>query len=283
MKTTKKFLSCDSTFADADIVLFGVPYDATSTYRRGSALGPQKMREDSEEAIEKYSPYQNKSLKEIKVHDAGDINITSEDPAPMVYSTEAKATEILDANKFPFMLGGEHLVTLGAVRAVAKKYPSFVIIHFDAHADLREDFDGQVLNHATVVRRCFDIVGKGNIFQFGIRSGTRCEFEFAAENTQLTRCNFNNLDKAIKAIGNRPVYLTVDLDVLDPSEFPGTGTPEAGGVSFSQLFAATQDIFRSLNVVAADINEFSPACDPNGISTALACKYLRETLLMIRK
>lgn len=281
MGKSSKFIGCEAKFEDAKVVLFGAPYDATSTYRKGSRLAPTAIRKESD-GIETYSPYVHRDLADIVVHDAGDLKFPSVDPAPMVYAVEACTARILDAKKFPLMLGGEHLVTLGAFRAVHQKYPDVRIIHFDAHTDLRDDWYWQKLNHSTVIRRCFDIIGKGKIFQFGIRSGERAEFEFAKANTHLCKHGFDSLDTAIKAIGNYPVYFTIDLDILDPSEFGGTGTPEAGGVSFLALLEATKKVFRNLNVVGCDITELSPPHDKNGASTALACKYLREVLLLIK-
>jgi len=264
---SKKFLGCNASFDDAQIVLFGVPYDATATYRKGSRLAPAAIRKESD-GIETYSPYINKDLEDIKVHDAGDIKIKGSDPAPMVYSVEAQTQKIIDAGKFPIMLGGEHLVTLGAVRAVAKKYPDLAIVHFDAHADLRDDWEGKRLNHSTVMRRCFEITP--HIYQYGIRSGTREEFDFIKKHI------LKELPKG------RPVYFTVDLDVLDPSEMGGTGTPEAGGITFLDLLEQTKKVF-GLNVVACDINELCPPYDTNGASTALACKFLREVILLCQK
>jgi agmatinase len=276
-----KFIGCESSFDDADIVLFGVPYDATSTYRKGSRLAPNAIRKEST-GIETYSPYIDRDLEDLKIHDAGDLQIKSKDQAPMIYLVEAQTQKILDAGKFPVMLGGEHLVTLGTFKAIHKKYPDVCIVHFDAHTDLRDNWEGERLNHSTVIRRCFELTGKDRIFQFGIRSGERTEFEWAKTNTHLCKNNFATLGDALKQIGNRPVYFTIDLDVLDPSEMGGTGTPEAGGVTFLELLGATQKIFQTLNVVGCDINELSPPYDTNGASTALACKYLREVLLLIK-
>jgi agmatinase len=295
----KKFIACDKTFADASIVLFGAPYDATSTYRKGSRFAPNKIREESF-GIETYSPYCDRDLEDLAIHDAGDLQFKNSpsgrrggreadgvvDPAPMVYAIEAQTEKILSANKFPIMLGGEHLVTLGAFRAIHQKYPDVCIIHFDAHTDLRDNWEGQKLNHSTVISRCYDVIADPRnirIFQFGIRSGERAEFEFAKFNTHLCKHNFATLKDALKAIGTRPVYFTVDLDILDPSEMGGTGTPEAGGVTFLELLDATQKIFQTVNVVGCDINELSPPYDHNGASTALACKYLREVLLLCQK
>ena len=193
-----------------------------------------------------------------------------------------EAAEILDAGKMPVLLGGEHLVTLGAVRAAVKKFPDLRIIHFDAHADLREDYLGVKLSHACVMRRCHDILGDGRIWQFGIRSGTRDEFAFMKAGHVTTEPFSVKTLSALEFPKGTPVYLTVDLDVLDPSEFPGTGTQEAGGLKFGELLSALTEIFSRFNVVAFDNVELSPALDPSGRSTALACKLLREELLAIR-
>ena len=165
---------------------------------------------------------------------------------------------------------------------MAKKYPDLHIIQFDAHTDLREEYLGQVYSHASVIRRCWDILGDNKIFQFGIRSGERAEWEFAKKHVHTTKFNFEGLDSVVESLKDKPIYLTIDLDVLDPSEFPGTGTPEAGGVSFVDLHNAIEKVSK-LNIVGIDINELSPVYDQSGQSTALACKLLREILLFIYK
>ena len=195
---------------------------------------------------------------------------------------EKFTAEILSDGKLPLMIGGEHLVTLGAVRAVASEYENLHIIHFDAHADLRDDYLGVKLSHATVMHRCHDIVGDGKIFQFGIRSGDRSEIEWGKEHVSTCRFDFSNLKDTADMLKekNVPVYFTVDLDVLDPSVFPGTGTPEAGGVTYLQLTDAIKKV-TELNIVGMDIVELSPPYDSSGSSTALACKLLREILLYL--
>jgi agmatinase len=181
------------------------------------------------------------------------------------------------------MIGGEHLVSLPAIKQAAKKYPNLNVIHFDAHTDLREDYLGQALSHSSVIRRVWDILGDKHIWQYGIRSGTREEFYWAKEgHTSMCLHNFDTLDKDINDIGDLPVYLTIDLDVLDPSIFPGTGTPEAGGVSFLELVGALKAVSK-LNIIGADIVELSPHYDHSGSSTAVACKVLREVVLAMQK
>ena len=168
------------------------------------------------------------------------------------------------------------------MKAIAEKYPDLHIIQFDAHTDLRDEYLGQYYSHASVIRRCWDIVGDDRIFQFGIRSGERDEWKFAKEHLHTTKFNFDGLDEAVEKLKGKPVYFTLDLDVLDPSEFPGTGTPEAGGVTFVELHKAIEKISQ-LNIVGLDMNELSPVYDQSGQSTALACKLLREILLFIYK
>ena len=213
------------------------------------------------------------------MHDAGDLELPFGAPDRALEMIETQATAILADGKMPILLGGEHLVTLGAVRAVAKRFPDLRILHFDAHADLRTDYLGVALSHACVLRRCHDLLGDGRIWQFGIRSGTREEFAFMREGHVVTEPFTLNTLSQLSFPEGTPVYLTVDLDVLDPSEFPGTGTPEAGGVRFVELLAALRDVLTRFNVVALDNVELSPPLDPSGRSTALACKLLREELL----
>ena len=277
------FIGADSTFEDSRIVIFGAPYDSTTSFRPGTRFGPSAIRSESF-GIETYSPYQDRDLEtDVAVHDAGDLELPFGAPDRALAMIEAKADEILSSGKIPFLLGGEHLVSLGAVRAAAKRFPDLHIIHFDAHADLREDYLGVRLSHACVMRRCHDILGDGRIWQFGIRSGTHDEFAFMREGHVTTEPFSVNTLATLSFPECTPVYLTVDLDVLDPSEFPGTGTQEAGGLRFTELRSSLTEILRRFNVVALDNVELSPGLDASGRSTALACKILREQLLSLAR
>lgn len=272
------FIAAEAAFDDARAVLFGAPFDGTTSFRPGTRFGPQAIRAESD-GIETYSPYQNKDLEDIAVFDSGDLLLPFGNTEAVLSMIEARTQEILDAGKMPVMIGGEHLVTLGAVRAMVKKYPDLHIIHFDAHADLRDDYLGERLSHATVLRRSWDLLGDGRIHQFGIRSGERSEFEFALEHTDFHPFNVKDVLDVVLALGDKvPVYVTLDLDVLDPSLFCGTGTPEAGGIFFQDLEEALLAL-EALNVVGFDMNELSPHYDASGVSTAVACKVLREMLL----
>lgn len=277
------FIGCESSFEEASIVLYGAPFDSTTSFRPGARFGPSAMRHESF-GLETYSPYQDKDLMDIDVFDSGDLELCFGSSEMALSDIQKRAEEILKAEKFPLLLGGEHLVTLGAVRAVAAKYPELHIIHFDAHADLRDDYLGAKLSHACVVRRCHEILGDGRIHQFCIRSGEREEFQFASRHTDFHPFTFDGLEETVRELKEKqaPVYFTIDLDCLDPSAFPGTGTPEAGGVSFLELLKAIRTVSQA-NVVGADVNELAPMLDASGVSTATACKVLRELLLAIAK
>ena len=277
------FIGCESSFEEASIVLYGAPFDSTTSFRPGARFGPAAMRHESF-GLETYSPYQDRDLMDISVFDSGDLELCFGSSEMALADIQKRAEEILEADKFPLLLGGEHLVTLAAVRAVAAKYPDLHIIHFDAHADLRDDYLGARLSHACVLRRCHDLLGDGRIHQFCIRSGEREEFRFAAQHTDFHPLSFDGLEETVRELKekNSPIYFTIDLDCLDPAAFPGTGTPEAGGVTFLELLEAIR-IVAQANVVGADVNELAPMLDASGVSTATACKVLRELLLAIAK
>ena len=282
-KNVETFIGCDSEYEDAKIVLFGAPFDSTTSFRPGARFGSSAIRHESF-GLETYSPYQDKDLTDYAVFDSGDLELCFGSSKAALSAIEDRTMAILNDQKLPLMVGGEHLVTLGAVRAVLKKYPNLHIIHFDAHADLRDDYLGADLSHACVIRRCHDLVGDGRIHQFCIRSGEKAEFEFAKNHTDIHPFQFDGLSELVNQlkISGVPVYFTIDLDCLDSSVFPGTGTPEAGGVTFMQLLSAILEVCQT-NVVGADINELAPMLDHSGVSTATACKVLRELLLALSK
>lgn len=277
-KNIQTFIGCDSEYDDAKIVLFGAGFDGTTSFRPGTRFAPSAIRSESF-GIETYSPYQDKDMTDYSYFDSGDLELPFGSVRRTVADIAMRTDTILADGKIPFMIGGEHLVTLGAVMAVKDKAEDLYIIHFDAHADLRDDYLGQPLSHACVLRRCHELVGDDHIFQFGIRSGDREEFVFASEHTEMHKFNFNNLEEVVEKLKGKKVYFTLDLDVLDPSVFPGTGTPEAGGVTFEELRKAVTLVCSKLDIVGCDVNELSPHYDQSGASTAVACKIIREMLL----
>jgi agmatinase len=271
------FIGCDASYEDAKIALFGAPFDSTASFRPGARFAPQAMRTDSA-AIETFSPYLNRDLRDTAVFDAGDLELPFGSAARALEEIERFCDKIYGGGKIPAMIGGEHLVTLGAVRAAAKKHRGLAVIHFDAHADMRGDYIGEKLSHATVIRRVWELVGDGSVFQFGIRSGCKEEFEWGLKHVSTERFTASRVSETAETLKDRPVYVTIDLDVLDPSEFPGTGTPEAGGFSFGELLESVEAC-AELNITGFDLCELSPHYDASGISTAAACKTLRETLI----
>lgn len=279
-KNIQTFIGCDSEYDEAKIVLFGAGFDGTTSFRPGTRFAPMAIRSESF-GIETYSPYQDKDMTDYSYFDSGDLELPFGSVRRTIADIAMRTDTILNDGKIPFMIGGEHLVTLGAVMAVKDKAEDLYIIHFDAHADLRDDYLGQPLSHACVLRRCHELVGDGHIFQFGIRSGDRGEFVFASEHTEMNKFNFDNLEETVEKLKGKKVYFTLDLDVLDPSVFPGTGTPEAGGVSFEELRKAVTLVCSKLDIVGCDVNELSPHYDQSGASTAVACKIIREMLLAL--
>ncbi len=281
-RNVETFIGCDASYADARIVLFGAPFDSTTSFRPGTRFAPHAIRSESF-GLETYSPWLDRDLEDISVFDSGDIELCIGSADKALDQISERTSTILADGKIPFMIGGEHLVTLGAFREVFKKYPDIHIIHFDAHTDLRDDYLDVKLSHACVLRRCHDLVGDGRIHQFGIRSGERAEWQWArAGHTDLHPFNFEGLKDTVAALGKVPVYFTIDLDVMDPSVFPGTGTPEYGGVTFMQLFEAIKIVCGGCNIVGLDVNELCPTYDQTGASTAAACKIIRELLLSIK-
>lgn len=281
-RNVETFLGCEGSYEDARIVLYGAPFDSTTSYRPGTRFASRTMRAESY-GLETYSPYQDLDLEDAKVFDGGDLELCFGDAEKALGDIKFFTSRVLKDGKLPFLIGGEHLVSLPAIEAVFEKHPDLCLVHFDAHTDLREDYLGARLSHATVIRRAWDILGDGRIHQFGIRSGERAEFCWAREHTHLHKFNFEGLEESINSLKGKPVYFTIDLDVLDPSVFPGTGTPEAGGVTFLELLEAALKVIRGCDVVGCDMVELSPPYDASGASTAVALKLLREMLLCLER
>ncbi|WP_321315042.1 agmatinase [Halarcobacter sp.] len=272
------FIGFEDSFEESKAVLFGAPFDGTTSFKPGARFAPSAMREDSW-GLESYSPYLDKDLEDIKLFDYGNLELPFGDKKNALRMIQEKTQEIIDAGKIPIMIGGEHLVSLAPVKALSKKYKDLNIIHFDAHTDLREDYLGEALSHATVIRRIYDQVGDGNVNQFCIRSGLKEEFEWAKKHTHLEKFTYNTLESCVRRIKDKPVYITIDLDVFDPAVFPGTGTPEPGGINFHHMMEIISILSRLENVVGMDVVELSPKYDASGVSTAVACKTLRELVL----
>lgn len=272
------FIGSIDTYDAARAVIYGMPMDWTTSFRPGTRLGPQRIREVSI-GLEEYSPYVDRLLEDVSYIDMGDIPLPFGNPMRSIDMIEQYVGKWIDDGKIPFGLGGEHLVTLGAVRAVFSRVPNVQLLHFDAHTDLRDEYEGEAMSHSAVIKRIAEFLPTKNIHQFGIRSGTREEFAYGRAHT-----NFHPFDvleplrQSVATINKKPCYITIDIDVLDPAYAPGTGTAEAGGISSKELLAAIHAM-ADLQVVGFDLVEVAPALDPTEQTQIVAAKLLREALL----
>lgn len=272
------FMASSRDYEQSSKVIIGIPMDATTSFRPGTRLAPYRVREVSE-SVEEYSIYQDKSLEEISFYDAGDIIIPFGNVGESLRRIEEVSEGLVREKKKVFAIGGEHLVSLPLIKAYHRQYPDLAVIQMDAHADLRTDYLGETLSHATVMRHVVEEIGEKNLYQLGIRSATRDELKYAASKTCLYLDAFLGvLDEVMARVGNRPVYLSLDIDVLDPAFAPGTGTPEAGGISSRELLQALHRL-GELQVVGFDMVEISPPYEKGDNTSILGAKILREALL----
>jgi agmatinase len=278
------FILSNDDYAGAKAVIYGMPMDFTVSFRPGSRFGPARIREVSI-GLEEYSPYLDRSLEEVAYFDAGDLLLPFGNAGRSLEIIGEYIKGLLKDDKFPLGLGGEHLVSWPVIREMYAKYPDLAIIHIDAHADLREQYEGEPLSHSTPIRKAAELMGGKNIYQFGIRSGSREEFQYARE--QLNMYPFDVLEplkKVLPELSGRPVYLTIDIDVLDPSAAPGTGTAEAGGITSKELLGAIHALAASdVRVVGADVVEVAPVYDHTEQTQIVASKLIREILLGLVK
>lgn len=275
------FIKSHPNLEEAEAVIYGMPMDWTVSYRPGSRFGPTRIREVSI-GLEEYSAYLDRELEEVKFYDAGDIPLPFGNPQRSLDIIEKFVDDILDAGKFPLGMGGEHLVSWPVMKAVYKKYPDLAIIHMDAHTDLRESYEGEPLSHSTPIRKIAEHIGPENIYSFGIRSGMKEEFQWAKEKG-MHISKFEVLDplkEILPKLAGRPVYVTIDIDVLDPAHAPGTGTVDAGGITSKELLASIHEIAKSdIKVVGCDLVEVAPIYDVSEQTANTASKLIREMIL----
>ena len=277
----KVFIGSHPTWEDAKVILYGMPMDWTVSYRPGSRFGPNRIREVSI-GLEEYSPYLERELHEVPFFAAGDIPLPFGNAQKSLDLIEEYVDSILEKGKFPLGMGGEHLVSWPVFRAMYKKYPDLAIIHMDAHTDLREEYEGEPLSHSTPIRKVAGLIGAENVFSFGIRSGMKEEFEWAKEaGMHISKFEvLEPLKQVLPKLKGRPVYVTIDIDVLDPAHAPGTGTVDAGGITSKELLASIHAIAGSdVQVVGADLVEVAPVYDHSDQTANTASKLLREMLL----
>ncbi|MED3937058.1 agmatinase [Priestia megaterium] len=275
------FIGSHPVFEESEAVLYGMPMDWTVSYRPGSRFGPTRIREVSI-GLEEYSPYLDRELEEVKYFDAGDIPLPFGNPQRSLNMIEEYIDQLLAADKFPLGMGGEHLVSWPVMKAMSKKYPDLAIIHMDAHTDLREEYEGEPLSHSTPIRKVAELIGPKNVYSFGIRSGMKEEFQWAKENgMHISKFEvLEPLKEILPTLAGRPVYVTIDIDVLDPAHAPGTGTVDAGGITSKELLASIHAIAKSdLRIVGGDLVEVAPIYDPSEQTANTASKLIREMIL----
>ncbi len=270
----RSWMGQNPNYQTSKIVMLGMPFDGTVSYRSGSRFAPEQIRLASW-GLEEYSPYFNKELCDVNFHDAGDLEFPLGNTYGSLDLIRSNVEDIYTDGKKVFGIGGEHLVTLPEIQAISKFNDDFAIVHFDAHTDLREEYLGEKMSHSAVIKHCSKIVGAENIKQIGIRSGLKEEWDFMLKHNTLCK-KYSDLD----CIKSKKIFVTVDLDCLDPSIISGTGTPEAGGMTFNELI----DWFKYLkdfNIIGADVVELAPDYDTSGVSTAVATKVIRELLMIM--
>jgi len=261
-----------------DIRIIGAPFDGTVSFRPGARFGPAAIR-DASDGVETYSPIFDCDLESVSYADAGDLELPMGSVEAALSIIKEAVEDALGDGAVPFVLGGEHLVSLPAIEAVYQKHPDLVVVQLDAHADQREEYLGVKLSHACIMRRVSEFLGQEHIRQIGVRSGTRDEYRLMRDYNTLTTFHDDALTELRSWIGDRPLYLTVDLDVFDPASFPGTGTPEPGGIdwwTFQRFLTSIQ----GCNIVGLDAVELAPHLDASGCSSVLATKCLREMLII---
>ena len=273
---TYNLLILHNNLDEAKLIIIGAPFDGTSSFRSGSRFAPNRIREISW-VLETYSPQLKKDLTDLKVADIGDLILPPGDKKKALMIIEEEIETIVNDGRIVAILGGEHLITLGVIKGFVKKFPELFLIQLDAHLDLRDEYLGERESHSTVMRRVLELLKENHLFQIGPRSGTKEEFLLANRlNTLFQEKDIISFKERIKDF---PIYITLDLDILDPSILPGTGTPEPGGFDFNTLMDIIYQ-FKGLNVVGFDIVELSPPWDRADISAIVAAKILREMILI---
>lgn len=268
------FIGSCIEFNDAKTVLMGMPFDGTVTNRPGTRFAPQAIRLESI-GIETYSPIFDKDLEDCKFYDAGDLDLPFGNTRRVLDIIKENTTQIYSAGKKILGIGGEHLVTLAEIEALTDFYNDIAVIQFDAHTDLREEYLGENLTHSGVMKQIGKIIGFENIAQIGIRSGEKEEFELMKTYSTL---KFQHLE--LDKFKDKNIFITIDLDVLDPGIMSGVGTPEAGGLSYNELLGWLKYL-KNFNVIGMDVVELAPDIDTTKNSTATACKLIRECLMIL--
>lgn len=262
--------------------LIGFGFDGTTSFRPGSRFGPRALREASEN-LENYSPYLDKQLDDYPIYDLGDLDFFPSRFDLMIQQFEEilAPIDLKECQVKLVTLGGEHSIAIAPLKLYLEQFKELVVIQLDAHADLRDGYLGNPHSHASIIRRTLDhFKPEHQLIQYGIRSGTKEEFNWMKEQKTLAT-SLEELIQRVDLLSDQiPLYLTLDLDFFDPSFLPGTGTPEAGGESFHS-FIKLMKVLNRKNLVGADVCELAPQLDPTGNSDCFASKVTREILLAL--
>lgn len=271
------FADAEANYKDSDFVIFSVPFDKTSTFRKGSKKGPTEIRKSSWN-YETYDLLTNVDFKDLKIHDYGDLLIKKSDSKSVISETKKFSSKILNDNKFPILIGGEHSLTIGMAQSLTKDTAVLVL---DAHLDFRDNYQNDEHNHACVNRRVVEHVGVENTVVFGVRSSDKNELNDAKDQKLFYINSFEIkkkglefcLKKVSKRFKNKKIYISVDMDFFDPCFAPGVATPEPFGCS-SFDFLNILDFFKK-QIIGFDIVEVNPEYDTGNITSFLAAKMIR--------
>ena len=270
----RNWMGQNPNYTSSDIVMLGMPFDGTVSYRSGSRFAPERIRLASW-GLEDYSPKFDKYLQDCNFNDCGDLEFPLGNTYDSLRIIEENTNQIYKDKKRIFGIGGEHLVTLPEIKAISQHVDNLAVVQFDAHTDLRSEYLGEEMSHSAVMYHIGKHIGFENIKQIGIRSGMKEEWDIMKEHNTLCK-KFEDLD----CLKEKNVFITVDLDVLDPSVMPGTGTPESGGFNFNELIQWFEYL-KKFKIIGADVVELAPDYDASGCSTAVASKVIRELLMIM--
>lgn len=274
-----RFIACRASLPDARIVLFGIPFEGSVNLRRGADHGPRDLRLASD-SIETYSPVLERDLEDLAIADLGDCELGGGSPREQLARAREEIGRFWRPGRLPVALGGDHTATLPVIEVLAPAVPELRILQLDAHPDLRDEFLGERYNYASAMARVMDVVAPERVFQVGMRTGAREEFQRKVPH--LLPAHRIHPVEAVRSLlpelRAHPLYVTIDVDVLDPSEAPGTGAPEPGGITAAELVEIVR-LLAPCRIVGTDLMEVAQAWDPSGRTAITASWILREAIL----
>ena len=273
------FIACQASLPDARIVLFGIPFEGTVNLRRGADHGPRDLRLASD-SIETYSPALERDLEDLVIADLGDCQLGAGSPREQLHEARREVAEFWQPRLVSVMLGGDHMATLPVIETLAPAIPDLRILQLDAHPDLREEFLGERYNYASAMARVMEVVAPERVYQVGMRTGAREEYARKAPHLYPAHAihPVQAVRRLVPELVRHPLYVTIDVDVLDPSEAPGTGAPEPCGLRTAELIEIIR-LLEPCRIVGTDLVEVAQAFDPSGRTAITASWVLREAIL----